>query len=277
MTAVTIDGATRLYGIVGDPIAQARSPQVYTELFAAKGVNAVLVPLHVLPADFASSLPALMRMRNLDGLLVTAPYKARAVEYAARLGETARCIGALNALRRDGDGRWSGDMFDGAGFVHGAQRKGFALRGRRVALYGAGGAGSAVACELAKAGVASIAIIDPDAARAQALATTLHQHFPQCAVVAAAALPAGFDMLVNASTVGMRDGDGLPGDVPALAADTLVGDVVVSEAPTPLIRLAQRHGCPHVTGRDMHGGQIDALMAFFAPGAVAERTPAALH
>jgi shikimate 5-dehydrogenase len=277
MTAIKVNGATRLYGIVGDPVTQVRSAEVYSELFAAKGLNAILIPLHVLPDQFDDTMRGLMALGNMDGLMVTAPYKARALPFAARLGATARCIGAVNALRRDADGTWSGDMFDGAGFVRGAQRKGETLRGRRVALYGAGGAGSAIACELAKAGVASIAILDPQAARAVSLAKDVHEAFPACATSAAASLPADADMIVNASMVGMRPGDGLPGAIDALTANVLVGDVVLSEAPTPIIQHAIRHGCRYLTGRDMHAGQIDALMAFFAPKPVSAEPPVTSH
>jgi len=277
MTTIKIDGATRLYGIVGDPVAHVRSAEVYSELFAAKGLNAILIPFHVLPEQFDDTMRGLMALGNLDGLLVTAPYKARAVTFAARLGATARCIGALNALRRETDGTWSGDMFDGAGFVRGAERKGETLRGRRVALYGAGGAGSAIACELAKAGVASIAILDPQTARAVSLAKNMGEAFPGCAASAAASLPADVDMIVNASMVGMRPGDGLPGAIGALTANVLVGDVVLSEEPTTIIQHAIRHGCDYVTGRDMHAGQVDALMAFFAPKQVSPKHPVTSH
>jgi shikimate dehydrogenase len=268
MTAVKINGATRLYAIVGDPIAQVRSPEVFTESFAAAGLNAVLVPAHVLPERFEATVRALIALANLDGLLVTVPYKSRIVPFAKRLGETARCIGAVNALRREADGTWTGDMFDGVGFVRGAERKAAVLRGRRVALFGAGGAGSAIACELAAAGVAALAIIDPQPGRADALAKTLGQAFPACSIASVTAVPANANMIVNASTVGMRSGDGLPGDIGPLAADTLVGDVIVAEAPTPIIQHAIRYGCHYVTGRDMHSGQIDALLAFFAATAI---------
>ena len=261
--AVRITGATRLYGIVGDPIAQVRSPETFTARFAATGIDAVLVPVHVPAAGFDAIIPGLLALGNLDGLLVTVPFKARMVRFASRLGPAAACIGALNALRREADGSWSGDMFDGAGFVRGAEAKGQRLRGRRVLQFGAGGAGSAIACALAEAGVASIRIVDPEAARVEALAAALQRAFPDCDVAAAAAQRGEVDMVVNASPVGMRPGDGLPGDIGTLDAGTLVGDVVVSETPTPLIAQAQRDGCAWVSGRDMHSGQIEAIMGFF--------------
>ena len=83
MTTSRITGATRLYAIIGDPIAQVRSPEVFTERFAAAGMDAVLVPVHVPRDRFDAIVPALMALGNLDGLLVTVPFKARMVPFAS--------------------------------------------------------------------------------------------------------------------------------------------------------------------------------------------------
>ena len=266
MSDTRIDGSTRLYGIVGDPIVQVKSPELYCELFAAARMNAVMLPMHVLPDRFDTAMPALMGIDNLDGLLVTVPYKARAVAFADRLGPTASRINALNALRREADGTWTGDMFDGAGFVRAAGHKGCVLERRRVTLFGAGGAGSAIGCELAAAGVESLSIIDVQRERAQSLAQTLRREFPGCLCNAVDAVARGTNMIVNASTVGMRADDGLPGELGALDPGTLVGDVIVTEKPTVLIQHAIDRGCQYVNGRDMLRGQSDALMSFFGRG-----------
>ena len=268
--AVKITGATRLYAIVGDPIAQVRSPEVFTQRFAERGADAVMIPLHV-PADrFDAVAPALLALGNLDGVLVTVPFKTRMAAFAARIGPTAGTIGAVNALRREADGSWTGDMFDGVGFVRGAERKGARIRGRRVSLFGAGGAGSAIACALADAGVASIDVIDPDAPKAGRLVEALGRAFPRCAFCSTGTVRDGVDMIVNASPVGMRDHDAMPGPIGRLDAGTLVGDVVIRAAPTALIRHAVQCGCAWVDGRDMHAGQVDALLAFFAAASRAQ-------
>jgi len=270
---VTITGATRLYAIIGDPIAQVGSPKAFTERFAAAGKDAVLVPMHV-PADrFDTVVPGLMGIGNLDGLLVTVPFKPRMVPFASRLGPAAKCISAVNALRREADGSWTADMFDGAGFVRAMERKNAVLRKRRVLLFGAGGAGSAIAYELAKAGVAAIAIADPQAERAGALAKTLRAAVPACDVTTGASASSAVDMIVNASPLGMRPDDALPGDIGTLRAEMLVGDVVVSESPTALIREALRHGCTHVTGRDMLSGQVEAILDFFGSAPATMTSP----
>jgi shikimate dehydrogenase len=255
-------GSTRLYAIVGDPIEQVRSPEVYTERFA--GRDAVLVPAHVPAADFDVVMPALLALRNLDGVLVTVPFKARMLPFAKRLGANAKAIGAVNALRREADGTWSADMFDGLGFVRGIEHKGGRVQGRRTVLYGAGGAGSAIAAALAEAGVASLHIVDVDAARAHALVEKIAPAFPRCRIVPATRKPDDADMIVNASPVGMGPDDPMPAELGPLSPDTLVGDVVITPAPTALVRHAQRYGCTWADGRDMHGGQVDALLAFFA-------------
>lgn len=260
-----ITGATRLYAIVGDPIVQVRSAEVFTQRFADDGIDAVLVPAQVSIDDYETVIPGLMRLGNLDGLLVTAPLKEKLTRFASRLGAAAQCIGAVNTLRREPDGSWSGDIFDGAGFVRGIERKGGPVQGRRVLMFGAGGAGSAIACALVEAGVQSIRIVNPDAVKIAALAAALQRAFPACDVGPATASREGFDMVVNASPVGMRPDDGLPGDIGPLKEATLVGDVVVSEAPTAIIRKATEHGCTWVNGRDMHSGQVDAIIGFLAP------------
>jgi shikimate dehydrogenase len=271
MTASRITGATRLYAIIGDPIAQVRSPETFTERFAAAGVDAVMLPIHVPIDRFDAIVPALVNIGNLDGLLVTVPFKARMVTFANRLGSTGRTVGAVNALRREDDGSWTGDMFDGLGFVRGVEAKGERVRGRRVALFGAGGAGSAVACALADAGVKSISVIDPEGAKARTLAERLRRSFPAGSFDAVDAMPRAVDMIVNASPVGMKPDDGLPADIGPLDPGTLVGDVVITPMPTAIIRHAMRFGCHWVDGRDMHAGQADAITAFFTSVSPAAR------
>ena len=167
---VSSDGATRLYAIIGDPIAQVRSPKVLNPRFAAAGLNAVLVPVHVRPERFDETVRGLMAIGNLDGIIATVPYKARIMPYIGNALPMAAKVGAANALRREPDGSWSGDMFDGRGLVRGLRDARIQPDGRRVMLVGAGGAGSAIAVALADAGVAAITIFDVEAGKAQALA-----------------------------------------------------------------------------------------------------------
>ncbi|WP_341909454.1 shikimate dehydrogenase [Polaromonas sp. YR568] len=257
------DGATRLFVIVGDPIVQVKSPTVYTRLFAERGINAVMVPIHVLPADMAALAPVLGAIQNLDGILVTAPYKNSLMGMASSLGPAAQCVGAVNALRRKSDGSWHGDLFDGAGFVVGARSRGIELAGRKVLMFGAGGAGSAIAYELAVGGVASIRVSDPDLGKVLRLAAAIRSARPGFNITASGTEVGNVDMVVNASTVGVGGSRGLPGSIPPLSESIAVGEVNVTELGTDLIQLAKAARAPWVDGAHMHAGQIDSLYNFF--------------
>ncbi|SAK97829.1 shikimate 5-dehydrogenase [Caballeronia temeraria] len=265
MSAASITGRTRLYGIVGDPVAQVRSPEVYTRKFAEAGIDAVLVPMHIAASEVGAVLPALLRLKNLDGLLVTSPFKTHALAIADEVHSRGGRIGAVNALRRDDEGRWHADMFDGEGFVRGLLAKGHDVKAKRALVLGCGGAGAAIAVSLADAGVAHITLCDIDRAKASALAAQLSASCDGCEIVAGESDAHDVDIIVNASVVGMKANDGMPAPFARFRSDQLVGDVVLRPPgePTALIAKAIECGCPVVTGIDMHSGQIDAILEFF--------------
>jgi shikimate dehydrogenase len=258
-----IDGATRLFGIIGHPIAQVRSPRVLTEKLRARGLNDILIPLHVLPDKFDEAMRALMGLGNLDGLIFTVPYKVRAVPYADTLLTTGRQVCAINVLRREDDGTWTGDMFDGRGMTRGLANQGDDVRGLKVLLLGAGGAGSAIACALAESGAASITIYEVDKPKARALAARVSEAFPECKVDVGGPRVAGYDVLINATPVGMKETDSLPADIGPLDGVKIVGDVIVLAKPTPLLREAKARGCHTMDGIGMHTGQADEIVDFF--------------
>jgi len=258
-----VDGATRIYCIIGDPVAQTGSPRVFSERFRAAGRNAVLVPFHVPAAAFESAVPGIMALGNLDGIIVTVPYKQRMLQFVDHILPTAQKVGAVNALRREADGQWAGDMFDGRGMVRAITTRAGAVAGRNVMLIGAGGAGSAIACALAEAGVASITLYDVDTRKARMLAARLAVIAPACTLRVGPATTEGIDVLVNASPVGMNPQDGLPAPLGTLAPHVIVADVVVLEDETPLLRHARACGCATVRGQEMTLAQVDAMLAFF--------------
>jgi len=258
-----VDGATRIYGIIGDPIAQVRSPAVFTEKFRALGKNAVMIPLHVRREDFDTCMRGLKSLANLDGLLVTIPYKNAVIDHVDQVLPSARRIGAMNALRRELDGRWSGDMFDGTGFLSGLRASGLDPKGISVMLIGAGGAGSAIADALAEAGARTITIFDLQRDKAEALAHTVARFHPKCAARTGSATINGIDLLINASPAGMAAGDGLPVPLAPFGKELFVADIIPRTEPTPLLALAQESGCRTMAGPAMVTGQADAILRFF--------------
>ena len=106
-----LDGSTRVHFIVGDPIAQVKSPFGVTAAFEARGHNAVCVPAHVGTDELTVWLAGTTRSRNVDGIIVTVPHKFDVYQLCATASERARFLKAVNTLRRNTDGTWHGDMF----------------------------------------------------------------------------------------------------------------------------------------------------------------------
>ncbi len=261
MPAGQIDGASRLLGIVGDPVAQVRSPPLWNALFRHNNVNAVCVPFHVHPETFAEFLSGLRPALNLIGLLVTIPHKIAAAKQAHLLTERAQKVGTANTLRPLPDGRWEGDILDGHGFVSALESSGQTVDNRRALVVGAGGVGSAIAFALAEAGAVRVDIADIDAPRALALT----QRIAVLTGVPSAVSPAraaGFDLIVNASPLGMRAGDPMPVDLTGLTARAIVGDVVISRTLTPILTAARAAGCHVQPGAAMTDHQVAAMAAF---------------
>lgn len=111
----SITGATGLYVIIGDPIAQVLSPTLFNAAFSQRRLDAVLVPYQVAAAGLDDALHGLRQVRNLKGIIITVPHKIAVASAVDRLGPAGACIGAINAIRVEKDGSWTGDNFDGAG------------------------------------------------------------------------------------------------------------------------------------------------------------------
>lgn len=261
-----INGRTLLIGHIGHPTEAFKAPMIYNPWFEKQGIDAVVVPMGVRPEDYASTLKAVFRFTNIRGALVTMPHKVVTMSLVDEVTPTARIAGACNAILLRPDGTLLGDQFDGAGFVRGARRKGLRLAGARALVSGSGGVGSAIAASLAAAGVAELALYDARAASADALAERLRAHHPTLALRTGSNDPAGFDLIVNATPLGMRDDDPLPFDVARIARETFVGEVVMKKAMTPLLAAAHAKGCPVQLGTDMLFEMIPAYLEFFGFG-----------
>ena len=255
-----LTGATRLYVILGDPIAQVKSPGGVTKSFHARGFDAVLVPVQVAPADLKLTLDALTQLKNLDGIVVTVPHKFGCFAYCRSASERSGYLGAVNVMRRDGDG-WHGDIVDGLGFVGAARSHGVDPRGKRALLVGAGGAGSAIALALVEAGVSELAIHDGDAARRDALITRLSA-LGKSRISVGSPDPTGCNFVANATPAGMKPGDPLPLDVAKLTSDMYVGCVITSPAISPLVAAARACGCVTGAGSEMYGALQEMMVDF---------------
>ena len=258
-----ISGTTELIAHIGYPTFAFKAPMIYNPYFAQAGIDAIVVPMGCKAEDYPAFLRAVFTLTNIRGALITMPHKVTTVGLLDEVSPTALIAGACNAVRRSEDGRLIGDMFDGAGFVRGVQRKGLQLTGIRALVVGCGGVGSAIAASLAAAGIGAIHLFDAHAASAEGLADRLRQHYPALQVVVGSNDPAACDLVVNATPMGMNDGDPLPMDVSRIAPSAFVGEVVMKQEMTAFLRAAKARGCAVQIGSDMLFEQIPAYLEFF--------------
>ena len=258
-----ITGSTSIIAHIGWPTHAFKAPMVYNPWFEKASVDAVVVPMGCKAEHYGAFLRAVFSLENIKGALITMPHKVGTVALLDEMSPTVRIAGSCNAVRRGPDGQLQGDMFDGEGFVRGVRRKGCVLPGARVLVVGAGGVGSAIAASLAAAGVGAIALYDPHTESAAALSQRLKAHYPALEVRTGSNDPAGFDLVVNATPMGMNDGDALPMDVTRIAPETFVGEVVMKSEMTDFLKAVKARGCRFLVGSDMLFEQIPAYLEYF--------------
>ena len=224
-----ISGTTTLIAHLGYPTEAFKAPMIYNPYFEKAGIDAIVMPMGVKAEDYPQVLSALFRLTNIRGALVTMPHKVTTVALLDEVTLTVKIAGSCNAILRRPDGSLLGDMFDGAGFVRGVERKGRRLTGARALVVGSGGVGSAIAASLAAAGITGIGLFDANAGAAEALGERLREHYPKLTVATGSKDPAGYDVVVNATPLGMKEGDPLPIEVSRVAPTTFVGEVVMKQ------------------------------------------------
>ena len=260
---LSVTGETRLYVVIGDPIRQVRSTQLYNKMATERGRDVVFVPLQFSEADFDAGIRGMRAFKNLAGIIATIPHKPKLLPVTDVVQERARIVGAVNSIRIEEDGSWVGDIFDGVGYVNGLKSEGIDPRGKSVLLIGAGGAGAACAVELAQAGVSRLRIAELDKARLEALLASLHGAFPGLDVAAGEAAPEGFDIVANATPVGMRADDPFPLDPDRLHPSQIVSEMIMKPNVTRFLEAASARGCRTQIGYHALVGQANATLSFF--------------
>jgi shikimate dehydrogenase len=258
-----INGNTELIAHIGFPTHAFKAPMIYNPYFEQAGINTVVVPMGCVAHDYPVFLRSIFSLSNIRGALITMPHKITTAGLVDTLSPAAAIAGACNAVKKTVDGHLIGDMFDGEGFVRGVKRKGLTLQGASALVIGCGGVGSAIAASLAAAGVARLQVADVHAGSADALCNRLTHHYPNLNAVSGNNDPSGFDLVVNATPLGMNDSDALPLDITRLSPTTFVGEVVMKSEMTPLLKAAATMGCRYQVGTDMLFEQIPAYLEFF--------------
>ncbi|MDQ2067947.1 shikimate dehydrogenase [Xinfangfangia sp. CPCC 101601] len=260
-----LTGKTSLMLMLADPVAHIRGSALINDRFAALGHDAVIAPLHVTPSDLPALVAAVRLMQNVAGLGVTIPHKISVMPHLDAVTEAAQRVGAVNFVRRDPDGRLIGTNTDGAGFVAGLNAAGIAISNQTAVMAGAGGVARAIAFSLAEAGLRELRILNRDYDKASALAQAVHAAFPTCAASAIKSedSPQTPDLAINATSLGMAEGDALPMPISWLAAKTAAVEVVVNPAQTAFLIAAEALGCRTLEGAAMLRPQPDLVAEFF--------------
>lgn len=258
-----IRGTTDVLFVAADPVAQVKAPEVFNHVFARAGVDAVVVPVRVSAQRLGGFVSESLAVGNVRGLLVSIPHKTPLMALLDRFEPVARAAGAVNAVRRGDAGALEGALFDGAGFVGALQHHGVETRGRRALLVGAGGAGLAIAAALGSLPLAELAVFDASAERAAALVDRIAPQAGHPLRIASSADPAGFDLLIQATPLGLRTDDPLPIDPARIEPHATLVDILMTREPNALLRACRERGITAHSGHEMLIQQVPAYLDYF--------------
>lgn len=254
-------GATRILLVFGDPIAHSLSPVMQNAALREAGINAVYGACQV-PKERIGEAVASIRLLNVWGVNLTVPLKEVVCPYLDEIDDAARLIGAVNTIVNR-DGRLIGYNTD----VYGVRRTleldlNFDPAGKRVMLLGAGGASRAAIVALCQDGVKSLGIANRNIARAESLVADFSKDFPETDFhvhsLASLELVSGLegaDLLINATSVGLKVDRFVDFPWSALPPDAQVFDMVYSSEETPFVATAKRHGHMATGGLGMLAAQ----------------------
>ncbi|OGH55703.1 MAG: shikimate dehydrogenase [Candidatus Lindowbacteria bacterium RIFCSPLOWO2_12_FULL_62_27] len=242
---------TKLYGILGHPLGHTLSPAMQNAAFRAAGIDALYVALPVEPARIRRALAGL-KVSGFSGFNVTVPYKETVLPYLDRISPDARAVGAVNTIVADPrTGRWVGHNTDVYGFQRLAARAGIRTAGRRILLIGAGGAARAV-CAAIGGAAASIDIVNRTPARARKLRAAMPKKIQKkIDVLSSTPMSHAYDLIINATSVGLLRGDRLPAPAWIFEKATAAIDLIYNPPRTDFLRRARRAGCRIAGGLDM--------------------------
>ncbi|MBM2766293.1 shikimate dehydrogenase family protein [Burkholderia anthina] len=260
--SIVIDGKTQVIVLMAWPSTHIRTPGFFNALCAERGINAVMVPWAVRPEHLDAAWQGLRHIDNLAGIVLTIPHKQNAAPLCDSLEGDAGLLHVVNAVRRNADGTYTGRVYDGFGLVDGMLRRGIELAGKRVLLLGAGGAATAIALSIARHRVAQLTIANRSADKADRLATLVAHTTPGARIDSGPAKARGYDVIINATSLGMKPDDALPVDLDGMGADTVVAEVVMNPAQTSLLNEAAARGARIHHGEHMVTAQLESFVEF---------------
>lgn len=263
----SIVGSTSVYLLPGDPVTHVRLPRMFNAVFERCGIDAVMVPVQVAKRDLAVFVKAAFLARNVRGMAIAPPHKPLLVDLLDGCGLFGRVAGSVNVVRRIANGELEGDLFDGEGLLGALDHYNIPFRGKRVLILGAGVSAAAIGVALAEGGTVNgaehIAFHDIAAGKAAGVAAQLDAFFDATTVAVDSSDPAGYDLVVNATSLGLKPEDALPVDVARMEPHAALFDILLRNQPTPLVRAARERGLNAQAGFEMLVQQMPHYLDFF--------------
>ena len=251
-------GTTTFYTMIGTPIIQVKSPLLYNRYFAQHGIDAVMVAMDVPTDQVKDHFEHMRSISNFGGCIATIPHKQAAVECMDQISKRAQDLLSVNVIRVE-NGRLIGDMVDGLGFMVAVKTHGLSMGGKRASIIGGGGAGAAIAQAIAESGADEIVIKEVRTERHGFLERMLKKTNPEMKISFELTSLESFDLVVNATPVGMNDDPNVPFPTDTLSSSTLVADVVTNPKVTPWLAAALKKGCEVQYGVEMAYGQFGLM------------------
>lgn len=249
------------YIMIGAPVTGVRTPRILEARMADAGIEAHVYVRHVRRDELAALMRDVRYDLSVDGLMVTMPHKRNVLPYLTRVSSTASLVGSVNAIKRLPSGELAGAQFDGIALVRALTAAGHDISDAHILLAGFGGAGKAIAHAILKNGCGSLAVHD-NAIDGQAIDAELKRlkaTLPLAPSTASWNGQEGFDVLVNATPLGLMSDDLSPFRSEQVAAAKCVADIVADPHATRLAEMVADSCATLVTGRDMVAQQIDPI------------------
>ncbi len=248
MTRLTVNGSTKLYGIIGNPVKHSFSPAMQTQAFQAMDINAVYLPFFIQESELPGILNA-FQITRLQGFNVTVPFKEKIIPYLSEISREAELLQSVNTVIRTATG-WKGYSTDGIGFVKAATNAGFQISDKNILLIGAGGSAKAIALSLVKHHISSLTIINRTLSKAESLAGIIASENSDIEITVNPSVHKKYDLLINSTSVGM-DGKKCPVDDVMINYCRAVIDIIYNPSQTPLLQKAVQKGIPCDNGIGM--------------------------
>ena len=258
--------STKIYGCLADPIDHVKAPTIFTSIFKEKNIDAVMVPIHVDKNNLQNVIFSLKKIKNFEGMTVTIPHKTSIANLCDHLEQDAEFTKSVNWVKFDKDRKLIGNNFDGQGFVTGLLAQNFLIKNKKVCIFGAGGAAVSIACSLAKQKIKSLKILNRNVDKANKLMKKLKIIDKYLSVEVDKYndnfLLNDYDIIINATSLGLHKNDKLPFDVSKTSLKTVIADIIMQPLETELLKQAKKLKRPVHYGNYMIESQVDLVGNF---------------